>query len=77
MQLSQLAADLVTVQPNHVDTYNLVNPLDITSSYTEAKMASYTYTNTWTSTSSLQNTFSTQVCANFCKRYCLTNQCFL
>lgn len=62
MQLSQLAADLVTVQPSHVDTYTLVNGLSIAESFTETRTTTYMYTNSWTSTSTLQNTFSTQVC---------------
>ena len=65
MQMSQLAADLVTVQPSHVDTYSLVNGLSIAESFTETRTTTYTYTNSWTSTSSLQNTFSTQVCHPF------------
>lgn len=62
MQLSQLAPDLVTVQPSHVDTYTLVNGLSIAESFTETRTTTYTHTNSWTSTSTLQNTFSTQVC---------------
>ena len=61
MQLSQLAADLVTVQPSHVDTYTLVNSQSISESFTKTLTTTYTYANSWTSTSSLQNTFSTQV----------------